>query len=848
MAKKNQKKKNKSINKIASPQDSQKLLEIQKEALSSLRGRKASTLGAQIFADETLDETVRYQSLAVGHEAYLRELQSRGHTVQMQDKADILISNEPRLTTYWALSLQLRLGLVPDLSERMKDKVWLEKLRAELVDPSDLCGVQEGELGQQADRVMQAWALIEKGDSTAALELLKGVGRRSPLVDWRLFLQVLSSLRRTPTAEVESTLDRMRTGSPAEAAARALWEKQKSQSGAMYRRLKALEDSAEDGRLKPTDYGRLQSLVRTAVKENRPGLAITVVSAFSESLKTSKEANRYFSSLERFYTNLFCKDRICIRLTSNDDPVAGLLYPEVEHDIRSIKWDSAELGRVWARYFKQFQNRWDQMEEWETDEPLDGLLLSLLDDCRRVTQSASNCREIYEFWIWAEEEVGWTNTESISAYANAFPDDPRVLKMAALELAKSEEFNRADTCIGQLKKVLNSAGQIKDVEQSILVIRAEQSFLKQDTDKVDELAETYSGNALLEQIKMAFMRWRLAGKGAKRMRGQQLAEFNLPWLVLCIGCEIDKTFKATMLPAGMKRAMNDDPEAVLQSYLTLLKLDEKKALNLEFTALFKPICEALEQPGISASVLRMVLMALLLRYSEPEEIFWATDGLTDVLTILLDRGGDDQAMAILLRIYGLAETDAYIAFKKAQRSLRVAWTLAESEETRQLVSRIYNKCLFPSDEFPQTAASKKMIQAELNMQRKFKNLGQVADRYFAHEPRSGNPFGDIDIEKLKRILDADCDEDEETELGNNPFSDIFEPEPLTSQPYVFPKYPPTLEFEFESHITNIKSSTFGTHRIAAATTLKELIEQSPCLSTQAKARLMMKQQDLLEGA
>jgi hypothetical protein len=849
MAKKKKKNKAKSGQSKARVQqkDSVVLMREQKDVLTALRGRRASALGERIFADETVPEVQRRRLLAVGHEAYLRELLSKGHTQQAQAKAHKLVQNDSWLTDFWALSFQVRLRLVDDLPTRSGMSDWLERLRVELVDPEDLCGIETNGLGDQAQTVLDAWTLIEQKREAEALERLKKIGRRSPLVDWRLFLQVLVVARQNEVEAAEAVLSRMLAGCPARVAAeQVLASRAVTGRGPYGRRFKALEDCVGTGALKRADYTRVLTVVQKALADHRPGLATTVAASFVQSIPSQQGADYYFSLFDRMKARDFSFAHLYIRYTLSVAPHEGLLHPDVLTDIRQGVWTDSELLRVWIRVFDQARRKWEPMarevDEWGCHEIRKELLEPLLQDCRRLVQVLPDCREIFEFWVWAERECK-TGLEAAHAYAEAFADDLEVIGVAVLAFAEQCEFERAEEWLKKLP-----AEQASALRQSVLFRRIKQAFVAVNAARVHQLASEYCGDSLLERIQVCFMCWRVAARVEKRKLGLDLVAFDSPWLVFycAICCEPD--FRVAGFPAGLKRSLTEDPSAVVQGYLDLLRLTEREALTLDEPDLDEVLCEAMNAPGVPVALLRPALIALIVQHKGSDEMVYEGDGFIVAFKTLLDQGtADDQALAIVLRLQSVSKMGYAINFKKAERSFRVAGSLAQQDETRRIISRIFSSCGLPIGELPKKPATKKMIDAELKMQLKFKAIEQVNDRFCSRvEPVGGggyDPFEGMDVDDIEDALEPDYDLRSIEDSWDEPEPVLS---PADSKPFVFSKHTPLMEFDFEQVAFAIEITTRGKHRTAAAETFKRLVGEST-LSSKAKARLMKIYNTLLEG-
>ncbi len=861
MAKKNKKnKKNKGTKKpsVTKQQDAAVLLREQHEAFSVGRGRRASVLGERIYQDASVDELVRRRAFAAGHEAFLRELLSKGHAEQVRAKADKLLRSADWLADFWALSLKLRLGL----TEYQDERSWLDRVRAELVDPSDLCEIESGGLGVQAQLVLEAWIKVETGDDSGALECLQRVGRRSPLVDWRLFVQVLVSVKQGNRTSADAAVKRMLEGCPAQAAAEKLLQSVDESVGYYTRRLKGLEETVEKGRLKAAAYPKLAGLVKYALAEGRPGFALTVASTFGVYIESQYEADRYFALFERMKMEGFSLTHLYVRMALIDSPHNGLLHPDLSQDIRGSGWSKPEAARLWIRFFEQAQKAWNEIrveaDAWELEEAAESLLVPLLTECRQLVQKLPDCREIYLFWDWAEKECGVGTHEGMTAFVEAFPEDADMLRLAVTRFAEVQAFETAEVWLTRLMRLLKSEAVVHDLRQVLLFHRIKAAYQAEDIGAVEKWAAEYSGQQLSERVQVAFMRWRKASKGDKRKRGVELAELNVPWLVLYYACESEDGFRIYALPAGVKRLLENDPDAILKGYLELLACDRKLALEPMSGELGHALGKALDHPGVSVALLRPALTALMMQMDDLYDLIADTQGFMQAFRTLLSGNSDDQALALALRIRaGFEVLGGQLDEGKVDRSLRVAWTLADYDETRRLISNVTSLCKAASRKQLKKPATEKMIQAELKMQHKFRDFDQVKKRYQGpwRVPVGGfdDPFDEMAMDEVESIIESWEDEFPSAKGSANydagSFEDTFEPDVLPeskSKPFVFSKGVPATEMEFEVMIGKIRFTTRGKHRNQAAETLGNLIQGAP-LSDKAKARLLQQQNILFEG-
>ena len=250
------------------------------KALKELRGRRTSVLGEKIWTQSSMDEETRKSAFARGNEALLRELLEKNHAPQAEAKARKLLQAHPWQEAYWSLGLQLRLNLLEGVAEKLRVADGLHRLRCELVDPADLLGIPDEALSGQARTVLHAWERVEAGAFAEGMELLRSIGRRSPLVDWRLFVQALASAMQQDLDGMQAALRRMQAGVPAQAAGVALERcisPDRKRPGPFTRRLQALEEFMGNGRISLSGMVPLKKFIKFAVQQKRPSLALDVV-------------------------------------------------------------------------------------------------------------------------------------------------------------------------------------------------------------------------------------------------------------------------------------------------------------------------------------------------------------------------------------------------------------------------------------------------------------------------------------------------------------------------------------------------------------------------------------------
>lgn len=848
MAKKKKKKKGQkpARSKAVRQGDPQKLLVQQREALAEMRGRRAQVLGERIYAVEGLDEDVRCRALASGMEAYLRELLAKGHGQQVRVKATKLTQQYPWLTEFWAQSLLVRLGIVQ--IDSFADVAAMQRLRSELVDPEDLAGEECGELGEQARCLLQAWQLLEKEEAADALQLLKGIGRRSPLVDWRLFIQILSCLKQQDRAGAEAAFKRMEKNTPAWSAAQAaLAEKEKK--GVWSRRFEALVALADNGQLPTSNYPRVQSLAKQLLADGRPGLAGSVVLSIGAHLDTQYS----FESLARLMTRVersdFNMTRLLVRMLANEDHNGGLFHPEMSEAMAGVSWTLKEERFIWGRFFRDGRQFWSRLKlegaYWEMEELREEVFDLFVKICRRLAKRGQQSHDLYEFWLMMMEEWKESPSEAAVAYARAYPDDMTVQKRVICMLGDAGDVQG----LQKIERAVMSCPEelTKPLEQLLLFYKIKAAFLAKDVRKVAELAAKYDSGSIQERIQVMIMQWRTAKGAEKRRCGVCLAEINKPFQVLCFARELVETLSTAALPAAFRRSLENDYDAFINDFLEWVPSNEDTDLfDYDDPVIASAFKRALNGYEGSLSVIRHVIHTILFKITCNDTIVEETEGMYNLFQQMLKGEGDDLAAALALRPVVAEQSWIAVCATKAERTFRVAWTLAESDEVRHLIQACYDECGF-DDHFSinKKPATKKMLQDELKRQRGFKSYDQVIKCYQAKFVPWDRPVGGLAMEEIDRKLreiiggmeDLEDDDDwEEEEESQRP-----------SRPFDFGPHAPTMEFEYEVLITAVCNETAGQHRLDAAEALLRMIDESQ-LSTKAKKRLHTKCQQLIEGA
>lgn len=813
MAKKKKKKKQHS-RKAATPAKPPEELEQQFEkALQELRGRRASVLGEKIREQSALDEETRKSALARGNEALLRELIEKGHVPQAEAKAKKLLQAHPWQEAYWSLGLQLRLKLLEDVSERLRDADGLHRLRCELVDPADLLGIPDEALSGQARSVLQAWERVEAGAFAEGMELLRSIGRRSPLVDWRLFVQALASALQQDPDGMQAALRRMQEGVPAQAAGVALEgcvSPDRQRPGPFSRRLQALEEFMKNGRMSLSGMAPLKKFIKFAVQQKRPSLALDAAVSSGVNPEGEIMGSRMVEMIQSNASEGFSLLHFSIRILHDDDPGFGMLDEELFDFFQDATYlsrkESALFHAERARQRKQMiQEQAESRHHYGYGDPLERLP-TLFQDCAESVRLDPRNREIYEIWSWGEEQEGKGTTRAAELFAENFPDHPDVLAHCAERQAQAGKFSEADRILEKLEKLPGSAARAEHVRQSNLYLRIRQAFLSGDSPAVEKFGSAFHSDNMFEQVAATVYRWLSARGGRKRSLGLELEAIGSPWLVFQTARTVQHSFNAGKLPVAVQRALKENPASVLRGFSDLFETNPSEAKRTVDAILIRPVAGALEHPDTALPLVRKTLETLLYNYSVPRRLGSQFNGFFVPVNRLLDSVPDDQAHGLAMRVLmvdlELGEEEEFF-----EQLLDAARVLAETEPTRTLVSRVAARLHvhLPSGEGGLSAAE---AAAEVGRQR---NL--------------------TSFDLLNRYLDECLDE--EVELRAPPAAYV----PPSFRPFAFSKIEPSSEIEFEVMLCQILATTSGENQKETLATYADMVRGS-VLSDTAKERLL----------
>ncbi|MCF7838243.1 MAG: hypothetical protein K9N49_06400 [Candidatus Marinimicrobia bacterium] len=846
-------------------------------ALGALRGRRAQTLAERLAVGSVYGAAEQADWLARGYEAYLRELLANGHTGQARDRAQALRNRNPALGDHWALSLQVRLGLVSRLEDRLADPAWRARLRAELVTPEDLLDAPAMELAESARRVMQAWEAAANQRPEEAATLLGGIGRHNLLVDWRLFLEVLLARRAGDPHRAAAAWQRMLPNCPARALADclangqpppALFEPIAEATGEsqLADPLAAVQAAMRQPRTHPLQAA-LEQLLSEAQQQTRPGLATSVLAACMPltRIRNSREWQTWLRQQNGKWKAIYMT-RVLFRAyeSSADGLSPDEIFDGLEHDCWSdperafwLLLAAQRLRDSWLRAHKDDEEDEDDDPDYDLDDDeREGVQIACAEAARRMP----NLRAIYPLWDWALADHPEDAMQAALAFHQAFPADPEALEMLIRRLASSGRFAEVPERLAQLRALPGERKTAERLERTARYLAVKQAYEAKQPALVEQLGGAYADGPLFERMAVAVYRWLAApNKADRRARGLELDALASPWLVLYTCRQADARFNATQLPASVKRALQDDPNGVLAGYRALATYNRTAVRDIEDQTLWRPLVQALEHPATTDETLRSAMRVVVADH-HPAIFNLARGRLIDPILRLLDSPDpDDQALGLIARAVSYALLNARAEQTRLVKCLNAAWNLAADQAVKALLLTGNPEFLPPTSAYQQVAKPKD-TQRELKTQRKLRTP-QGAERHFlgrhAWPPRwrptpprqaysMPDELDDLEeldglppeiIEKLLRVLVESEMEDDSPRPPRRPRVNRSRP-PTAPRPLDLSRSFPVTSMEFELLIERVGRETPPDQRAEQLVTIATMIESAPTLSPQAKERLL----------
>ncbi len=683
-------------------------------AILQLRGRRGMVLARQLKPEGPIPAERREKLVAAAHEAYVRELLDGGHTGSARDHARSFAGKETGLCRFWALSLQVRLGLVDNLETLIEDATWRERLRLELVEPGDLVACSVAELSTDSRAVMDAWQAVDSANLQSARSRITGIGRRSLLVDWRLFVQATVAAREGNAEEMEAAVARILPGTPAAHLGNVL-------RACLHQDREALAGTELASRLAlpPPELVDQASELSDALQKSR-GKSAMVCKGLKAFLGTLLRARR--PSAAHLVLASTCKGRLDTTLldaaygagmSGAHIHLCGALINlpkdewEEEYDklLREPGWSPQEralLRLEQARDMRQELESEAHDCDWYDDEDSDDVDEENIQAwCREAAGCWSSLREVYALWSWAER-FGRTH-HAETAEVRAFPSDPQAWERLVRRLAKLGKFKECGQALVSLAALPGTNEACHRLRGHIDFQKVCDAFTRLlPFATLQSLAGACTDIEPMERIGIAARLWlRAKGNAQRRRFGSELAELGHPWLaaVYCFQLS-DEAISVSKLPASLKQALQANPAAVVGDFLLLAGYTDRSRLNWQNDTLLKPLLAALADPGVPPQAVLDALYQLMLGSWHDVGGDMRTEFCPEVVAItarLLDSGREPTpvavgALACRVLLYDAAEYDRdNLQDSIAVRLLRAARQLATEAHTRRIAREVGDK-------------------------------------------------------------------------------------------------------------------------------------------------------------
>ncbi len=692
-------------------------------SITHLRGRRSVVLARQIRQDERIAADRREKLVAAAHETYVREMLDGGHTGAALDHARSIIGKEPALGQHWALSLLVRLGLVDDLEAVSQDAAWRDRLRLELVDPVDLLGCPVADIAADARTVCDAWKAADSGSLQAAKTLIAGIGRRSLLVDWRLFVQASMAAREANAQEMDAALARIMPGTPAAGLGRLLTaclrqdravlaETELVQALAvpatdLVAQARGLSAAMKQERVRVSELAKsMKLLLKPLLAERRPSAAnLVVASACHKRLDPALLDEGCAAGVPGHYAYL-CGALANFPIDQWGDELDKLLrhgeWLPQERAVLLLEQAQTLRKNLETEFFHEdFGFGEDENENEDED------LRKIQSSCRQTAGFWPGLRDTYALWRWAERH-GKTH-QAESAEVRAFPKDPNAWSRLACRLAALGKFKECAPALASLAG-LPGTQELYARATAYITFQKVCDACKRHFpyDTVKSLAEAYQGDNPFEQVEIAVRRlMRASGKNQKRESGEAMAALGHPWLAAVWRYHLGDEAKAGSLPTPLEASLRTDASLVVSDFLLLAQYPERSDIYWEDDSLIKALMTALENPGISLTLVQDCLQVLLLQ--EWHDMFF--DLMADcmpsllMITARLLHSGDKPSpaavagLAFRVLLYEDAEGNEGIEKKGISGILlKTVRQLATNPQLKNIVRELEEKVNFPTRE------------------------------------------------------------------------------------------------------------------------------------------------------
>ncbi len=725
--KKKQKSKSKKVKtaRQSVPSPSNKLDQL-RSAIAAMRGRRAVALTERLDGTTDISKIEWTRLCAIARETRIRELFDDDHPREAIESAKAALKREPAYLDHWSLGIQLRCGLIPDIEARLQDDVWRQRLRREIVSPFDAAGIAAGELGADAEHLLAAWDAASDRREDVALERLKAIGRRSILVDWRLFVQVLAHAQNADPDRADDTFKRIDPNSCAHrlaALALATARSEPASAGIQDKITDQLSDGDPVSGLRNLacrirregiepcvdDVARL---ARVFHGQCRPGLTATLLATCAHSLTDDDERESFLRQMNR-RTPESWRARFRLEYGSHG---ATRLFPGDAHSwvgeakaspameralILTIaarttrdEWpgfqdDGAAHENPWGRDTKPPLTEYDEMQ-----------VCSMLDQTRKAVHLWPQLLEAYDLWEWAENRQGSDTCKAAIARAEEFPDREdswERLATAATRCRRTDLFNMA---IERLTAFPGAADRCERLRQDNRFHGIVAAYSQNRKDEARTEIALYQTDNPMRRAMIGLIDSMTASNADDTSAAvRRLEAMRTPLIVLMAAEELCADTALNVLPRELRKALDDDPVAVVEDFRVLFAafngLPPMTTNSMAF--LMRALCNRLVPIESAIDTIFDIIVDPWEQEMDDLVWDWFNDGLFMVSDRLLSSDDPDiQSQGLMIRAFLVDLTDADLDETMLERAqikvMGAALYFITSETAKQRWETIVREC------------------------------------------------------------------------------------------------------------------------------------------------------------
>lgn len=477
MSKKHKSKKKKNVQAaamVAAPLDSGQW-RLQMEAhCAAAEWQEALSLALRIrHCTETVESDSRLCSKVA--EAALRDMMENNKENRFRKVVASIREQYPEWIQEWPLGLQVAAHGVPDLDVQLQCGEFADRLRKEIWNPVEMAWSDHPALRQDGEHLLNAWKQVERRDFVAARKSLGHIGRQSPLIDWRLLLQVMMAAHLQDESGALAAFQRIHSQSPARHVAAAIMRTANPDPDRPA--LAALESQFRP----PTLRTMIEDLVSRVVQTSGDPAIDRVLDAV-RILHTAGKSE-WATAIPVAFGDLFDEgdgsmiDELMDRLPGIDrrlvDRCRIRASSDVDHDLTYLSMRLKAVDYVIFRYGKEYSAHERAIlglilcrtikkcfsagpAVWISEDPkMIGELIDpafLIEVARNSLACWPDLDELYELWHWAESLSDPSPCEALTSWSRHDPDNVEVLIRCIDELLENRRYKRAEAALSRLKQ------------------------------------------------------------------------------------------------------------------------------------------------------------------------------------------------------------------------------------------------------------------------------------------------------------------------------------------------------------------------------------------------------------